>query len=184
MNISPHFSSRGVHDARPLKVALSSRPGDALTPVPWSKREAFRATATSGTACDAAATMGPIIPKEASPMTSMVRVMPKRMFCRMVDEVRCPSRRTAGAAERSSRKRATSAASCATAVPMPPMAIPTSAAVSAGASLIPSPIMTTRCPCACSCRTRASCLQERAVPRPRRFHRHARLRVRPVHYPQ
>ena len=48
-----------------------------------------------------------------------------------------------------------SADSIATSVPAP-IAIPTSALASAGASLIPSPTIATLCPCSCSCRTFSS----------------------------
>lgn len=61
-----------------------------------SKREALSATATSGTDCEAAAMMELISPKDASPMTSMVKPTPKKIFWRMVLAVRRPSRMASG----------------------------------------------------------------------------------------
>src|SRR5215471_10607130 len=49
-----------------------------------SNHDALRATATSGTDCDAAAMIGPIMPAAARPITSTVKPMPKKMFWRMV----------------------------------------------------------------------------------------------------
>ena len=57
-----------------------------------------------------------------------------------------------GTSERSERISTTSAELMATSVPAP-MAIPTSARASAGASLMPSPTMATFSPASCSSRT-------------------------------
>ena len=75
----------------------------------------------------------------------------------MLTSVARPSRSANGSFERSSDISATSAVSSATSVPATPIAMPTSAAASAGASLMPSPTMATG-PYAAAQRVNASTL--------------------------
>ncbi len=64
-------------------------------------------------------------------------------FTRMVCTVARPRRTANGSLDKSSDISATSAVSSATSVPAAPMAMPTSAVASAGASLMPSPTIAT-----------------------------------------
>ena len=73
----------------------------------------------------------------------------KVRFIRMVVIIRRDSPIRCGSSFTSSSTSAMSAASTAMSLPTPPMAMPTSAFFSAGASLMPSPIMHTRMPSRC-----------------------------------
>jgi hypothetical protein len=76
----------------------------------------------------------------------------KKRFWRMLRIVPRLRRRARRIPRRSPRTRVTPALCMATSVPVP-MAIPTWAWASAGASLTPSPAIATMCPSACSRRT-------------------------------
>ena len=67
----------------------------------------------------------------------------KAMAFLMLSKIRRPSRTAATMDEKSSSSRTREAASRATSVPRPPIAMPMWAALSAGASLTPSPVMAT-----------------------------------------
>ena len=78
------------------------------------------------------------------------------MAARMLWSISRPLRMASVMLVKLSSSSTMSAASRATSVPRSPIAMPTSAAFSAGASLTPSPVMPTRSPAACSAWTRSS----------------------------
>ncbi|MNP47017.1 hypothetical protein D3C76_1410530 [compost metagenome] len=88
-----------------------------------------------------------------SPWAMLVGRMNSTVFFRL-SYTRRPSRTALAMVEKLSSVSTMSAASLVTSVPLMPMAIPTSACFSAGASLTPSPVMPTTWPLACNARTR------------------------------
>ena len=98
-------------------------------------------TSTEPALCTSAPTTGSSAPVIASTMAAKLSAMEKVMFRRMVRIMRFARRRRCGISRMSSLTKAMSAASTAMSLPTPPMATPTWARLSAGASLTPSPIM-------------------------------------------
>ena len=121
-------------------------------------RRALRITATSITSCTIAAATGTSHPVAAASIASIDSPMPTPMLSTAMRRARCAM--TIASPTRSSRSAriTTSAASEEALAPRAPIAMPTSAAASAGASLIPSPTMTVGL-MRCSVRT-ASTLSE------------------------
>ena len=78
------------------------------------------------------------------------------MKLRMLWKMLLPSSTAARIVRKSSSASTMSAASFATSVPLRPIATPMSAALSAGASFTPSPVIAVTQPIACSARTIAS----------------------------
>ena len=87
-----------------------------------------------------------IAPVAATSMSTTDRAMPSQMLCSATCMVRRPIRTAVAVLARSSVRITTSADSLAAVAPRAPIATPTSAAASTGASLTPSPTMSTgRC---------------------------------------
>ncbi len=85
-------------------------------------------------------------PDSSTPHTLTIQAN-TMMFCRIICAVRLESASVNGNASILSAIKAISAVSTATSVPAAPIAMPTSASASAGASLIPSPTIATFSPC-------------------------------------
>ena len=79
-------------------------------------------------------------PRAARTSTSSLTANEKAMFCRTIRPVRRARRRASGSLPGSSFISTTSAASMAASEPKAPMATPTSARESTGASFTPSPV--------------------------------------------
>ena len=93
-----------------------------------------------------APTTGSSVPMMASAMAMKLSVMEKVKLSLMVVIIRLERATRCGSSFTSSSTSAISAASTAISRPTPPMEMPTSAFLSAGASFAPSPIMQTGMP--------------------------------------
>ena len=96
-------------------------------------------------------------PKAAKRSTAIFTPMAKTTFCRAMAMVRRAMRMASAIFEGWSSISTTSAASMAASLPSPPMAMPTSARASTGASLMPSPTKARLCPSAFSFNNRSTC---------------------------
>ena len=114
--------------------------------------------ASSGTAIASPVSSSPITPASTTPK-NIVKTSPmfdesrKRRNLRMLAKIPRPSRTALTIVAKLSSARIMSAASLATSVPVMPIATPMSAALSAGASLTPSPVIATIRPSAWSAST-------------------------------
>ena len=99
------------------------------------------------------------VPQPASCAPSMITISERLHASRkytvrlMLEKTLRPSRTAATMVAKSSSVSTMSAAALATSVPARPIATPTSAALSAGASFTPSPVMATTSPCSCQAST-------------------------------
>ena len=106
----------------------------------------FVITSTEPALCTNAPTTGSSTPVIASTIATKLSVSENVRLSFIVPIIRFASAVRCGSSRISSLTRAMSAASTAMSLPTPPIAMPTVAHLSAGASFIPSPIMHTPCP--------------------------------------
>ena len=99
--------------------------------------------ARSTTSCSSAPTVAGMMPKAAMLMSPTLTMMPSQMLCRAIRTVSRPISTALAVREMSSTSITASADSLAAVAPFAPIAMPTSAAASTGASFTPSPTMIT-----------------------------------------
>ena len=120
-----------------------------------SARSALRMTATSMASCSSAPHTGGSRPAAATPIAASDMPIPASTLCSAIRRVGRAIAATSPTRPSSSTVSTASAASDEAVEPRAPMAIPTSASASAGASLMPSPVVMTGAR-RCSRRTAAS----------------------------
>src|SRR6185437_1708260 len=138
------------------RCAERPQPGSRRARQSPSARNALRMTATSIASCRSAPAIGAISPAAAKPIATRLIPMPARTLCLAIDSERRPIRTAATTRSTRSCTMTASAVSEATVAPTTPIAIPTSATASAGASLMPSPTITTTWFPGCCCRARTT----------------------------
>jgi hypothetical protein len=110
---------------------------------PHRTRSALRITAASSASCSTAPSAGVSRPTLATTISAKLTPSPTPMLCSAMRRMRRLIAMASPTRAMSSTSSTMSAASAETAVPCSPIATPTVAAASAGASLIPSPTITT-----------------------------------------
>src|SRR4051794_15661848 len=134
-------SARRSSSAPSATCSSCTEPDDV--PQPRSARSALRMTAMSIPSCSSAPATGGRWPNAATTMATTLRDMPATTLWRAIDIVRLPIRTASATRSIRSTVMTASAVSLDTVRLVPASAMPTSASASAGASLTPSPTMTT-----------------------------------------